>query len=81
MSGYRAALAVAFGAFLFGCASPELPTPRHPIVPVPVIDLSARQTGDTVVLTFTMPTTSTDQQPLTDTPSIEIYRNAFDVSF
>jgi hypothetical protein len=76
MPGFKAALAMALGAFLFGCASPELPTPRHPIVPVPVIDLSARQTGDTVLLTFTMPTTSTDQQPLTDTPSVEIYRNA-----
>ena len=76
MPGYKAALTMALGAFLFGCASPELPTPRHPIVPVPVIDLSARQTGDTVVLTFTMPTTSTDQQPLTGTPSVEIYRNA-----
>ncbi len=76
MPSYKAALAMALGAFLFGCASPELPTPRHPIVPVPVIDLSTRQTGDTVVLTFTMPTISTDQQPLTDTPSVEIYRNA-----
>jgi len=75
MPGHKVALTIAVSAFLFGCASPELPTPRHPIVPVPVIDLSARQIGDTVLLTFTPPKTSTDQQPLTDTPSVEIYRN------
>jgi len=75
MPSYRAALTIAVGAFLFGCASPEVPTPRHPIVPVPVVDLSARQTGDTVVLTFTPPKTSTDQEPLTDMPSVDIYRN------
>jgi hypothetical protein len=75
MPGYKAALTIAVAAFLFGCASPEVPTPRHPIVPVPVIDLSARQTGDTIILTFTPPKNSTDEQPLTDTPSIEIYRD------
>ena len=64
-----------FCAFLTGCASPDLPTPRHPVVPVPVTDLSARQVGDTVILSFTLPTTSTDLQPLADIPSVEIYRN------
>ncbi len=31
--------------------------------------------GDTVLLNFTLPATSTDQQPLADMPSVEIYRN------
>lgn len=75
MLAYRSALAVVFGALLFGCASPDLPTPRHAIVPMPVSDLSARQVGDTVILNFMLPTTSTDLQPLVDVPSIEIYRN------
>jgi hypothetical protein len=72
---YKSALLITLGACLFGCASPDLPTARHAIVPVPVSDLSARQVGDIVVLNFTLPTTSTDLQPLADMPSVEIYRN------
>lgn len=72
---FQSALLVAWGACLLGCASPDLPTARHPIVPVPVSDLTARQVGDTVVLNFTLPTMSTDQQPLADMPSVEIYRD------
>jgi hypothetical protein len=75
MRSYKSALALSLGALLCGCASPDLPTARHPIVPLPVSDLSARQVGDTVILSFTLPTDSTDQQPLVDMPSIEIYRN------
>jgi hypothetical protein len=75
MLAYKTALLTLVLVFLFGCASPDLPTPRHAIVPMAVTDLSARQVGDTIVLTFTLPTTSTDQQPLADVPSIEIYRN------
>jgi hypothetical protein len=75
MPAYKSALLITLGACLFGCASPDLPTARHPIFPVPVSDLSARQVGDTVVLNFTLPTTSTDLQPLVDMPSVEIYRN------
>ena len=62
------------GALLWGCGSPEIPTPRHPIVPVPISGLTARQVGDAVVLDFALPTTSTDQQPLGEMPSVEIYR-------
>jgi hypothetical protein len=75
MPAYKTAAAIIFGAFLFGCASPGLPTARHPIVPMPVGDLTARQVGDTVILNFTLPTASTDQQPLMDIPSVEVYRN------
>lgn len=75
MPGQKIALAIILGALAGGCASPDLPTPRHPIVPVPIADLSARQVGDTVILNFTLPTTSTDLEPLADMPSVEIYRN------
>jgi len=64
-----------FCAFLAGCASPDLPTPRHPVVPTAITDLTARQVGDTVILNFTLPTASTDLQPLGDVPSVEIYRS------
>lgn len=74
-AAYKSALLVALGACLLGCASPDLPTPRHPTIPAPVKDLTARQVGDTVVLNFTLPSLSTDQQPLADMPSVEIYRN------
>jgi hypothetical protein len=75
MPGQKIALAIILGALAGGCASPDLPTPRHPIVPVPVADLSAQQVGDAVILNFTLPTTSTDLEPLADMPSVEIYRN------
>ena len=75
MPVYKTALTIIVSAFLFGCASPNTPIPRHPTVPVPVGDLSARQVGDTMILNFTLPTTSTDLQPLADIPSVEVYRN------
>jgi hypothetical protein len=75
MPAYKTALAIVVSAFLFGCASPNAPTPRHAIVPVPVSDLSARQVGETIILEFTLPTASTDLQPLMETPSVEVYRN------
>jgi hypothetical protein len=75
MPVHKTALAIIVGTFLFGCGSPGVPTPRRPIVPVPVGDLSARQVGDTIILNFTLPTTSTDLQPLVDIPSVEVYRN------
>src|ERR1700731_4037064 len=57
-----------------GCAAPGEPTPRHPIVPVAVSDLSARQSGNSFALAFTMPTRSTDREALAEHPAIEIYR-------
>jgi hypothetical protein len=65
-----AALALA-GA---GCASPGEPTPRRPVIPQPVRDLEARQQGDFMVLRFTLPAQTTRNEPLTETPAIEIYR-------
>src|ERR1039458_1345830 len=61
-------------ALLAGCAAPGDPSPRHPIVPVPVADLAGRQSGSEVVLTFSVPTRSTDGESLAEVLAIEIYR-------
>ncbi len=73
-----ASIALALGvwacALLAGCAAPGDPTARHPVVPLPVTDLSARQAGSEVILSFTLPTLSADREALAESPSIEIYR-------
>ena len=68
------ALAALVSALAGGCAAPGEPTARHPVVPVPVADLGARQVGSEIVLTFTLPARSTDGEALAERPSIEIYR-------
>jgi hypothetical protein len=70
----KSALTVLLGISVLGCGSPGVPIARHPIIPTRVTNLSARQVDDTVLLDFTMPSTSTDQQPLAETPSVAIYR-------
>jgi hypothetical protein len=67
---------LAAAAIASGCASPEEPTARRPIIPQTVQDLQARQQGDDVVLTFTLPSQSTRKEPLAAAPAIEIYRGA-----
>jgi hypothetical protein len=57
-----------------GCAAPGEPTTRHPVVPVAVSDLSARQFGSSFSLAFTLPTRSTNHEALAEHPGIEIYR-------
>lgn len=57
-----------------GCAAPSEPTERKPPVPQAVTDLSATQTANSVVLTFTLPTETVDRRPLKEMPAIEIYR-------
>jgi hypothetical protein len=78
MSRTLAPIALALGlwasALIAGCASPGDPTPRHPVVPLPIMDLAARQSGSEIVLTFTIPTRSTDREILSERPSIEIFR-------
>jgi hypothetical protein len=59
---------------LSGCAAPGEPVPPRPVVPEAVTDLAARQLGDAVVLTFTLPKNSTERQPLAESPAIEIFR-------
>jgi hypothetical protein len=59
-----------------GCGAPGEPTAPSPPVPVAVTDLSARQAGDGVQLTFTMPTKTIRGDRLTEQPSIEVLRGA-----
>ena len=61
---------------LLGCAAPGDPSPRHPVVPVAIADLAARQSGSAVVLTFSLPHQSMDHESLAEAPAIEIYRAA-----
>jgi len=68
------ACAVLACALLIGCAAPGDPTARHPVIPAAITDLSARQAGSSVVLTFSLPRQSTDREPLAESPTIEIYR-------
>jgi len=63
-------------ALAAGCAAPGEPTFRHPVVPVAVTDLGARQSASAITLTFTLPTRSADRKPLSERPTIEIYRTA-----
>jgi len=63
-------------ALAAGCAAPGDPTARHPVVPVAVTDLAARQYGDAFALTFTLPARSMDREALAEHPTIEIYRAA-----
>src|SRR5579862_2337736 len=72
----QAAMMAGISAILIGCAAPGVPTARHPIVPQAVKDLSARQQGNGAVLTFTLPSESTDKKKLVGTPAVEIYRSA-----
>jgi hypothetical protein len=68
------ACAVLACASMVGCAAPGDPSPRHPIVPAAITDLSARQSGSSMVLTFRLPRQSTDREALAEAPTIEIYR-------
>jgi len=70
------ALALTFFAcaLLAGCAAPGDPTARHPVVPVAVADLAARQYGSAFALTFTLPSRSVDHEALSERPAVEIYR-------
>jgi hypothetical protein len=61
-------------ALLAGCAAPGEPIARHPVVPVVVTDLGARQYGNALALTFTLPARSMDREALAEHPTIEIYR-------
>jgi hypothetical protein len=61
-------------SFCAGCAAPGDPRAPHPPVSAAISDLSARQTGDSVVLTFTLPKTTVENEPLTGPPTIEIFR-------
>lgn len=59
-----------------GCGAPGEPMPPSPPIPVAVADLTARQAGDGVLLTFSMPGTSTLGERLTEEPTMEILRGS-----
>src|SRR5205085_4480063 len=59
---------------LCGCGAPGEPQPPSPPVPAPIADLSARQQGNGVQLTFTLPARSVKAERLTETPAVEIFR-------
>lgn len=80
VSSALACTAVALLALCGGCAAPADPTPRHPIVPQAVGDLSVRQLGDAAVLTFTLPSNSTSQDPLLSPQTVEVYRSGLDAA-
>lgn len=66
-----------FGLVLLagGCGSPAEPVERKPPVPQPVADLTAAQSGNSVVLAFALPREAVDHRPLSPPLAIEIYRN------
>lgn len=57
-----------------GCASPGEPLERRPPVPTPISDLAAQQSGNSVILTFTLPRETMQHLALAHSPDIEIYR-------
>jgi hypothetical protein len=71
----KCALFLAFiAAAAAGCGAPGQPEPPNPILPQAVADLAARQQGNTIILTFTLPARSTTNEDLDGPPTVEIYR-------
>ena len=57
-----------------GCGAPGDPVPPSPPVPAAITDLAARQLGDGVLLSFTLPTNSVSGSRLPEPPAVEIFR-------
>src|SRR5882724_8396408 len=62
--------------FSSSCGAPGDPRPPAPPVPAAIADLSARQDGDGVQLTFTLPSKSISGERLASSPAVEILRGA-----
>src|SRR3974390_884993 len=62
------------GCFIAGCGVPGEPVPPSPPIPTAINDLTAKQLGDGVLLTFTLPNKSTLGDRLTQTPTMEVFR-------
>jgi hypothetical protein len=69
-------LFLSFSFYLSGCGVPGEPTPPSPPIPVAVTDLTARQVGDGVLLTFRPPSKSTLGQRLEGLPTLEVLRGS-----
>ena len=61
-------------AWAAGCGAPGEPVPPSPPVPQAISDLTAKQSGDGVLLTFALPTKSTLSERLPQTPTFEVLR-------
>ena len=59
-----------------GCGAPGEPVPPSPPIPIAVTDLTARQVGDGVLLTFTPPNKSTLGERLKELPTLEVWRGS-----
>ncbi len=59
-----------------GCGAPGEPLPPSPPIPATVTDLAAEQSGDAVLLTFTMPKKSVRGESLKEVPTLEVLRGA-----
>src|SRR6516225_7524064 len=57
-----------------GCGVPGEPMPPSPPIPTAIRDLTAKQLGDGVLLSFTLPTKSTLGDRLQQTPTMEVFR-------
>ena len=66
--------AVGAALLLSGCAAQSVPIPRQPVAPRATTDLSAKQFGDSIVLTFTLPKETIQGKALSKPPTVEIYR-------
>jgi hypothetical protein len=60
---------------LYGCAAPGEPIERKPPTLTPVTDLTASQSGNDVILTFTLPRDSVEKREILKPISIDVYRN------
>jgi hypothetical protein len=65
-----------FSVFLlYGCAAPGEPIERKPPTPTPVTDLTVAQSGNNVILTFTLPRDSVEKREILKPISVDVYRN------
>jgi hypothetical protein len=60
---------------LYSCAAPGEPVERKPPTPTPVTDLTASQSGNDVILTFTLPRDSVEKREILKPLSVNVYRN------
>ena len=60
---------------LYSCAAPGEPIERKPPTPTPVTDLTASQSGNDVILTFTLPRDSVEKREILKPLSVNVYRN------
>jgi hypothetical protein len=60
-------------ACLTGCAEPAEPVTRHAPAPTAITELTGRQLGDRVYLSFALPTKTEDHKSFTGPPSLDVY--------